>query len=55
MRLTSEALIQRSHIEIQALVDYSASLRVFRVQRVILAVLLGQISHDGARLPQSET
>jgi len=53
--VVGEALVQRSHVEVQALIDHGALLGALRVQGVGLAVLLHQIHLDGAGLPQRES
>lgn len=53
--LTSESLVQSSHVKVKTLIDNSASFRVFGVKRVVLAVFLDQISQDSTRFPQGES
>lgn len=52
--VVGESLIQSSHVEVEALVDNSASLDVLWIQRVILAVLFDQISEYSTTFPQSK-
>lgn len=52
--VVGEAGVEGADVEVEALVDEGALLRVLRVQGVALAVLVGQVGDDGAALPQRE-
>jgi hypothetical protein len=45
--ITRKTLVQSSNVEMQSLVNYSALFGVFRIKRVILAILVHKIAEDG--------
>lgn len=46
--VTQYTLVQRSDVEVESLVNYSALFGVLRIKRVVLAILVDKVAEDGA-------
>jgi hypothetical protein len=46
--VTHYTLVQRSDVEVESLVNYSALFGVLRIKRVVLAILVDKVAEDGA-------